>query len=62
MSCVGIMKTGAARTLKVILGAVLFLFGSGEYSLTGLLMTMAAVVLAVTGLAGIYRSEEPHLP
>jgi hypothetical protein len=55
---VNIMKTRTARTLKVIIGALLFVFGSVQYSLAGLLQMMAGIVLVITALAGICLVEE----
>jgi hypothetical protein len=55
---IAIMKTRTARTVKVIIGALLFVYGSVQYSLAGLLMMMAGIVLVVTALAGICLVEE----
>lgn len=69
MRFVGFMRSVPGRVLWVALGLCLIAYGSTLASLFGLVLMMAGMVPAVTGLAGIGPIEEviksmrrPHLP
>ena len=46
------------RALKVVIGTWLLMEGMARATLSGLVMTMTGVVLAVTSLAGVCLVEE----
>lgn len=54
---IDIMRSRIARGLKIAVGVWLLIAGTSLSSLGGLVMMMAGVVLAVTGLAGVCLLE-----
>ena len=52
------MQSPVGRTLKVLAGVWCFSVGSAQYSLSGLLLVMLAVLLGSTAIANVCLVEE----
>ena len=55
---VNLLCSRAGRVLRVVVGTGLLMQGMSRPTLEGLMMTMAGVVIAITGVAGICFVEE----
>jgi hypothetical protein len=55
---VDLLCSRAGRVLRVVGGTWLLMQGMSRPTLEGLMMTMAGIVIAVTGLAGVCFAEE----
>lgn len=54
------IQTPAGRTLRVVAGLLLLIYGTLALGLTGIVAMMAGVMSLVTGLAGLPHPSSPH--
>lgn len=56
------IQTPTGRTLRVLAGLLLLLYGTLTLGLTGIVAMMAGVMSLVTGLAGLPHPPSRHTP
>ena len=70
MAVIQFLRSGPGRAVRVVIGFALIYYGATHASLFGLVLMMAGMVPAITGLAGVClldelmkaREAEPAVP